>query len=193
MSYVWTDQRLAVLVTNFFNYVYSQDTRDSYVLLLQHLREPLLELTDEEANDYPGDADIINKLSEIAESYKNKTQHYFGLKIRLGKPACKELRALVKHERFNEYLPPDAKPTRVTDVNLSGSASIMFCWSDARLRSLVYVYHSCLQDFACGQGTTEKKVATTVLVRDEGIQDLYNFPQICPLICLYFFLLYFYL
>lgn len=126
MSYVWTDQRLAVLVTNFFNYVYSQDTRDSYVLLLQHLREPLLELTDEEANDYPGDAGIINKLSEIAESYKNKTQHYFGLKIRLGKPACKELRALVKHERFNEYLPPDAKPTRVTDVNVSNLMILIY-------------------------------------------------------------------
>lgn len=126
MSYVWTDQRLEVLVTNFFNYVYSQNTCDSYVLLLQDLREPLFKFTDEEANDYPEDADIINILSEIAESYKNKKQHYYGLKERIGKPACKKLRALVKHERFNEYLPPGAKPTRVTDVNVSNLMILIY-------------------------------------------------------------------
>ncbi|KAK1366648.1 hypothetical protein POM88_042209 [Heracleum sosnowskyi] len=73
-GYVWTDERLKVLVTTFYEHAFSQNTCYPHNQLLNILKVRLFDLADKEAKDTPSEDDISEKLTDLANHYRCKAK-----------------------------------------------------------------------------------------------------------------------
>ncbi|KAK1354234.1 hypothetical protein POM88_047490 [Heracleum sosnowskyi] len=132
MHYIWTDERLQVLITTFWTHVQSEKTYRSHSELLNYLKQPLLKLADEEANDFPTENDISEKLTDLANcykfkgssDYKDKRNDHRAFRIRIGKDMRFLFDRLVEFEDYELYDTTFSRSTRSSSRLSSSSRSL---------------------------------------------------------------------